>query len=261
MASDSRRRGPFGIGLGLMPSLVLLAVFGGVGLASVALIMQGQSARELVRKERQAKEEAEARLKKTQAKMAAMEKQYKTYLSNLLGERRAAEVIVLAQDRDEDGRLWTKLKFMEYGVDGNPMAPKVFTMPGDEVYFDALVMQFDAEKVEKGKAKSLYLFRRVFTDKTRPDMGGKIFEFDGEPDVPRNYEAEEVPIEAQREVWARFQRCIADKAYAEEQGVRTIFGQATYKTLRKDNIYTLKIQDNGGLILEERGMPAILREG
>ena len=231
-----------------MPSLVLIAVFGGIGLASFAFVMQGYQARKMVRKERKARQEAEAK--------AAL---YETHLTNILGERRAAEVVVEEQTTDQDGRLWTKLKFMEYGADGNPMEPKVFTVPGSEVYFDALGMQFTAEQVKAGKTKSLYLFRRVFTDETRPDMGARIFEVDD--DVPGNYESAEVPADTQRQVWARFQRWIADEEYAKSQGVRTIFGQATYRALRKGRMYRLTIQDNGGLIIEDQPLPKILREG
>lgn len=245
-----RRRGPR---LGLMPSVVLIVVFGSIAVTAAAFYMQQQEGRRRVAK-------AEAVVKQTQQQMEKMKDEYETYLTNLLGERRAAEVRVLAQDRDEDGRTWTKLKFLEYGADGSAMAPKVFTVPGVEVYFDALVMQFQADRVKEGKAKSLYLFRRVFTDKTRPDMGCKIFEFDDSPDVPQNYAKAELPIEPQREVWERFQKCIADKAYAEALGVRTVFGQATYKTLRKNHLYVLTIQDNGGLIIEEKPFAAILRD-
>ncbi len=255
-APPSRR----GFGLGFMPSLVLLAIFGGIGIASVAVIMQGQSARALMQKEREARQAAEQQLTKTKAKMAKMKTEYEKYLTNLLGERRAAEVIVLAQDRDKDGRLWTKIKFMEYAADGTPMDAKTFTVRGDEVYFDALVMQFTPEAVKEGKAKSLYLFRRVFTDKTRPDMGAKVFDLDEANPVPKNYEKAEVPIEAQRAVWERFRKCMADPEYAASQGVRSIFGQATYKTLRKNKLYTLTIQDNGGLIIEEKPLPKILQD-
>ncbi len=243
----------------IIPAFVLLVIFGGVGLASLAVILQNRSTQRLISRERAARKKAEAALKETQAKMAAMKKKYEQYLVNLLGERRAAEVIVLAQNRDADGRLWTKLRFMEYAADGTPLEPQTFTVPGDEVYFDALVMQFKPERVKEGKAKSLYLFRRVFTDKTRPDMGAKIVELDPDAGPPKNYQSQEIPRKPQEEVWAQFRRCLADKEYAKKLGVRAIFGQATYKTLRKGYLYVLTIQDNGGLIIEEKPLPKILR--
>ena len=248
-------------GRGLIPALVGLATVGGVGMASVAFILQNQTSRQLVTQARKDKADAEERLKATEQRLAAMKAKYEKHLTNLLGERRAAEVLVLAQDQDAEGKTLTKVKFLEYSVDGQPMEAKTFTVAGDVVYFDALVMQFKPERVKEGQAKSLYLFRRVFTDQTRPDMGYKIFEPDDSLTVPSGYEDEEVPMEAQREVWAHFARCIADPAYAEEQGVRTIFGQANYKRVRKGYVYTLTIQDNGGLIIEEKPAPTIFQEG
>lgn len=249
-------------GKGLIPGLVGLTVFGGISLASVVFIMHNRATSQLVSQARKEAAKAQEELQETQQEMKQMKVEYETYMANLVGSQRAAEVIVEDQTQDEDGQIWTKLKFLEYSVDGQPLEPvKVFTVPGNVVYFDALVMKYTPEQVQEGKAKSLYLFRRVFTDETRPDMGYKLFDIDEEASLPKNLQAdtEEIPIQAQQEVWARFQKCLSDPEYAKEQGVDAMYGEAVYDTLRKGFLYTLNIQNNGGLELRKKQLSAVLR--
>lgn len=249
-------------GRSLIGSLIALAGIGSITLFSAAFLLHNRASVRMVREARQDAASAKAALQETQQQMKDMKTKYETYVANLLGKQRAAEVVVEEQTRDDDGQVWTKLKFLEYSVDGQPLEPvKVFTLPGDVVYFDALVMKFAAENVQEGKAKSLYLFRRVFTDETRPDMGYKLFDVDASAGLPKNYQADaaEIPLQAQHEVWARFQKCMADPEHAAAEGVDTIYGEAVYDTLRKNFLYTLSIQNNGGLELKKRPLAAILR--
>ena len=254
-----------GDGKGLVAGLIAMVGIGTITVFtvfSVAFFLHNRTSVRMVKEAREEAATAKAELQQTQQQMEQMKTRYETYVANLLGKQRAAEIVVEEQTRDDDGQLWTKVKFLEYSVNGQPLEPvKVFTLPGDVVYFDALVMRFVPEQVREGKAKSLYLFRRVFTDETRPDMGYKLFDIDDPASLPKNYQAdaEEIPIEAQQQVWSRFQKCLADPAYAKEQGVETIYGEAVYDTLRKDFLYTLSIQNNGGLELKKSPVKPILR--
>jgi len=197
------------------------------------------------RAEEQAREERELRIK------------YEKFLENAVGERRAAEVVLLDQNRSADGRLISRLKFLEYSAHGQAMKPRTITVEGNEVYFDALILQFSPEAVQEGKAQSLYLFRRVFTDKTRPDEGIQLF--NPKAGIPDNLRSDEIPVASQLSLWREFQRCIEDPAYAETKNVRAVFGQAVYKRPRKNHLYRLHIQNNGGLIIEEKPFPAIFK--
>ena len=249
-------------GKGLIPALVLLACVGGVTVTAVVIYLQSQASARLVKAARREASEKQVQLERTQEQMRQTKAKYERYMANLVGSQRAAEVIVEDQTQDEDGQIWTKIKFLEYSVDGQPLEPvKVFTVPGNVVYFDALVMRYTPEQVQEGKAKSLYLFRRVFTDETRPDMGYKLFDADEEASPPKNLQAdtEEIPIQAQQQVWARFQKCLSDPEHAKEQGVDTMYGEAVYDTLRKGYLYTLNIQNNGGLELRKKQLSSVLR--
>src|SRR5919199_1295460 len=57
---------------------------------------------------------------------------YERYLHNLLGEQRVAEVCVLDQQRPADEPARTTLRFQEFRQSGQPLAPLVVTLPGEE---------------------------------------------------------------------------------------------------------------------------------
>jgi len=224
--------------------VLLLVFFGAMGGVIGVAIFSAHRA-EVRRLEAELKREKELRVL------------YEGYLTNVLGERKAAEVVVLEQAQRPEGP-WTKLRFLEYAADEKPLTPKTFEVVGNEIYFDALVLQFQPEAVEKGEAKSLLVFRRLFSDRMKPEEGLSLCLFDGPP--PDILSRPEVPVKVQSAVWDEFRRCAYDKPYAEKRKVRALYGQAVYKPLRKGILYTLRIQNNGGLLIEESPVPAILRE-
>jgi hypothetical protein len=198
-------------------------------------------------------------LKKQLAQERARLKEARQHIVNLLGEKRVAEVVVLDQTAGGDGGQELKLKFLEYAADGRALAPRIITVSGEEVYFDALVILFKPEDVMQDKAASIHLFRRVFTDKTRPEEGETLSRLDT-LDIPEAYRSPDLPVDVQQKAWEDLRQLVEDENYRTRRGVRTVFGQAVYKKLQKGIIYTLKVQNNGGLLIEEKPVPEILRE-
>lgn len=179
-------------------------------------------------------------------------------LAALLGEKRVAEVVVLDKTSDEAGVAQVRIKFLEYAADGRALEPRTITLSGDEVYFDALVILFQPEDVMEERAASIHLFRRVFTDKTQPDKGFALSRIDS-PEIPEAYRQPDLPMETQIKVWEEIRQLVTDENYRQRRNVRTVFGQAVYKKLEKGRIYTLSIQNNGGLLIEDKPIPEILK--
>ena len=90
----------------------------------------------------------------------------KEVISRLQADSRIAEVLVTDVRWDEKtGRELTTIKFLEYDTQGNPLAPKYFTFPGNIIQFQSLVIRFDDAFVVRNdslKGKSAYLFWKVF---------------------------------------------------------------------------------------------------
>lgn len=181
---------------------------------------------------------------------------YERYLHNLLGEQRIAEICVTSQERSPDQPVHTTLLFQEFRQDGTPLAPVGVTLPGEEIYVDALVTVFDGNSVKTGQAKSLYLFRRIFTEVLAPQDGFPLYRDDQSSDgIPQPYIHRSIERFVQQHVWRDLWRLIEDSAYAETQQVRTKFGQAVYARVLPDRCYTLTLQHQGGLLLGE-GAPS-----
>jgi len=177
---------------------------------------------------------------------------YERYLHNLLGEQRVAEVCILEQQQPPDEPVRTTLRFQEFRNNGQPLSPLVITLPGEEIYIDALVTIFEADAVKGGRAKSLYLFRRIFTEQVAPQVGFPLYRSEGSGDgIPQPYVHQDIDRSAQWRVWSYLWRVIEDAAYAETEGVRTQFGQAVYAKMHPGQCYMLTIQHNGGLLLHK----------
>jgi len=176
---------------------------------------------------------------------------YERYLHNLLGERRVAEICILEQQRPADEAVRTTLRFQEFRQNGQPLSPLVITLPGEEIYVDAFVTIYESGAVKSGHAKSLYLFRRIFTEQMAPQLGFPLYRSEGAGDgIPQSYVHQDVDRTVQQRVWRDLWRVIEDQAYADTQGVRTTFGQAVYTKMQSGQCYALTIQHHGGLLLQ-----------
>jgi hypothetical protein len=168
-----------------------------------------------------------------------------------LGEQRVAEICILDQQRPPDEPVRTTLRFQESRQNGQPLSPLVITLPGEEIYVDAFVTIFEGDAVKRAGAKSLYLFRRIFTEQVAPQLGFPLYRSEGSGDgIPQSYVHQDIDRTIQQRVWSDLWRVIEDHAYAETQRVRTKFGQAVYAKMQTGQCYTLTLQHHGGLLLQ-----------
>ncbi len=177
-------------------------------------------------------------------------------VDRLEAERRIADISDVEAVRDPyAGESLVRFRFQEYGPDGTALPPRTFTVAGREVYFDALVIQFDREHVKAGdvlRGKSLLLYRRVFGDRQRPADGVPIDP--AAPDgVPAAYRLSPGAAGAfGRELWADFWSLAADPARAAAAGVRVAQGEAVYARLEPGRSYRLTIDHAGGVLIRAR---------
>lgn len=163
-------------------------------------------------------------------------------------ERRAQVVILDRTEDAEGGPPTVRLRFVEVDAQGTPFGQeREFTLRGEEVYFDGLVIKFEDRYIEAGDAlrgHAILLFRRVFTNKLQPDDGYPLDERGLRPEV---YAAQAAPTPLERELWARFWEYANDPKAAQDKGVRTLHGQAVYIRPRKNMVYLLELRSTGEL--------------
>jgi hypothetical protein len=164
---------------------------------------------------------------------------------------RRARIVVLDQARGADGHLVTRLRFSELNPGGEAVGePREFTVTGDEVYVDALVVKFEDEFVTAGdalKGRSLLLFRRIFGDRHRPV---EAYVLDREGQMPQAYAAEKAPSAFERDLWAQFWALANDPAEAKRRGVRALHGEAVSTKLRTNGVYAVTFRSTGELTIQ-----------
>ena len=221
-------------------SVVLVAVAAAGVYLAYELVVKPQRALQ-----NQIREQKEAILKLEQEKQ-----RLEAYLKILKHIDRRARVEVLRQAKDPQGNLQTTIRFTEIDDSGKPISAfRDLTLPGQEVYFDTLVIKFDDHFIEQGdpfKGRALMLFRRVFSSTMRAQDG---FVIDIEGQAPEAYAEQQASSAFEKELWRRFWELANDEKLAKERGVRAIHGDAPYMRLEPDRVYEVCLRSTGEVII------------
>jgi hypothetical protein len=221
-------------------SVVLVAV----AAASVYL------AYDLVVRPRQALQDQISEQKGTIIKLEQEKQRLEAFLKILKHIDRRARVEVLWQAKDPQGNLQTTIRFTEIDDSGKPInAFRDLTLPGQEVYFDTLVIKFDDHFIEQGdpfKGRALMLFRRIFSSTMRAEDG---FVIDIEGQAPEAYTERQAPSGFEKDLWKRFWELANNEKMAQERGVRAIHGDAPYMRLEPDRVYEICLRSTGEVII------------
>ncbi len=177
-------------------------------------------------------------------------KQLKQAISNLTEEDQIGYAKVLSQ-RTENGRKLTTIRFVETARDDKTkvILQKECTVEGDVIHFDALIVQFEDKMVMDGKARALYLWRRIYGETTPPRDGSAIEEQGAEP---KRYAGllKVLPIEQQQLFWTSIWDLANDPEKLRQYGIKAIYGSVVYDQFRPGLIYVFKINPVGHLYPE-----------
>jgi len=178
-------------------------------------------------------------------------KELKQAISTLTTEDQIGYAKVISQ-RTEEGRLLTTLRFVETSRDDKTqkILQKEYTIEGDVIHFDALIVKFDDQMVMDGKARALYLWRRVYGEKMTPAEGFPI-EVPGAE--PKRYSdlLKVLPVEHQELFWSNIWDLANNPAQLAQHGIKAIYGNVIYSQLREGLIYVFKIGPTGHLYVED----------
>jgi hypothetical protein len=187
-------------------------------------------------------------------------------VGNLSGESRRAEIAVINQrlEAAAPGKppvKVTDLLFVEYGRNGQALPPRMITVRGESAHFDAMVIKFERDLVGEGdplRGKTLALFLRAYGDQEAPDAGIPI---DSPAGVPAFYASAEADVkEFEIQLWHDFWRLAADEPLRKEKGVRAVMGQSAWEPLKPDVLYTLTLENSGGLNMNRTPAQGMLKE-
>ncbi len=172
-------------------------------------------------------------------------KHLKQAITNLTHENQIGYAKVISQEPN-DGKIFTTLKFVETARDDKlkTVLEKEYTIEGDIVYFDALIVKFGDKMVMDGKTKALYLWRRVYSEKMAPEQGFAIEEPGAEPQRYGDL-LKLLPMKQKQLFWSNIWDLANDPDKLKEHDIEAIYGNAVYSRLREGLIYVFKINSAG----------------
>lgn len=177
--------------------------------------------------------------------LLAENKELKQAITNLSSEDQIGYAKVVAQEM-RDGELFTTIRFVETARNDKlkKILEKEYTIAGDIIHFDALIVKFGNKMVMDGKTRALYLWRRVYGEKMTPAEGFAIEEPGAEPQRYKDL-LESLPIELKKMFWSEIWELANDTEKLAEYDIDAIYGNAVYWKLREGLIYIFKINSTG----------------
>jgi hypothetical protein len=177
-------------------------------------------------------------------------KRLKESITTLTTEEQIGYAKVISQ-RNEGDRLLTTIRFVETARDDKTktILQKEYTIEGDVIHFDALIVTFGDKMVIDGKSRALYLWRRVYGEKMAPENGYPIEEPGTEP---KRYNGllDTLSISHRRLFWSQIWDLANDPEKLRRHDIKAIYGSVIYHKLKPGLIYVFKISPMGHLYPE-----------
>ena len=195
---------------------------------------------------------------KTIADLLAENNKLKQAITSLTEENQIGYAKVTRQE-NKNGKLFTTLKFIETAPADktNKILEKEYTVQGDVVFFDALIVKFNDQMVMDGKQKAFYLWRRVYGENTPPNQGVIIENENGEPARYKGLVEDSSIIDRilglpsdKTIFWNAIWELSNDPEKLQKYGIKATYGNVVYNKLRPGLVYVFKITNTGHLYPE-----------
>ena len=172
-------------------------------------------------------------------------------IKNLTDEEQIGYATLQSQDFDSTGQLQSVIRFVQTAA-GRPkeiVSEQLFTISGDVIHFDALIVKFSNEYVKDGKARSLYLWRRIYGEVDSP-ASGQLIEIPNQ--APERYHSISKTLRMQDSdiFWEAIWELANDPGQLSEYGITAVYGNAIYTKLQKGQITRFKISPTGQIYPE-----------
>ena len=177
-------------------------------------------------------------------------KNLKQSITNLTNEEQIGYAKVIKQE-EIDGRIFTTIRFVETARNDKlkKILEKEYTIDGDIVHFDALIIKFGDKMVMNGREKAIYIWRRVYGESTAPEDGFPIEQSGAEP---RRYDdlLKLMPAKHRELFWSGIWDLANDQDKLKHHDIQAVYGNVVYSRLRPGLVYIFKISPTGQLYPE-----------
>ena len=181
-------------------------------------------------------------------------------IRRLEADSRIAEVLVTDVSFNPiTQKHMTTIKFLEYDTQGRPLEPHYFTFAGNIIQFQSLVVRFEDLHVKNAdplRGKSVYFFWKVFV---LDGPNTQEYEIVKVNEVPQGYKVDGPRNSFEEEIWKDFWDYALHSKRASQKGIKNAQIEAPGTKFIPGNLYTLKIEHDGGIRIDAAEIPAILR--
>ncbi len=152
----------------------------------------------------------------------------------------------ILQRRVVDGTLIQTVRFVETAWDdpSEEVISRDFEIRGEEIYFDAMIVRFDSERVQDGNERALYLWRRIYSEEVSPENGFPLEEPGNAPERYREWLAK-LPVRHRNLFWSEIWSLSNNPKKLEDLGITAIFGSAVYQRMEPGRVYLFRINNSG----------------
>lgn len=177
-------------------------------------------------------------------------KQLKQAITNLTTEDQIGYAKVISQT-NRDGDLFTTIRFVETARNDKlkKLIEADYTIQGDVIFFDALIVKFGEKMVMDGTQKALYLWRRVYGENIAPENGLTIEKPGAEPERYKDL-LELLPPSERDLFWTNIWELANDPERLCHYDITALYGNVVYSKLKQNLIYVFKITPAGQLYPE-----------
>lgn len=149
-----------------------------------------------------------------------------------------------------------EILYFDYAGIGLSEEKQNITIEGNDIYFDALVLNFDYSEIVAGEQKNITIPYRIFSN--------VVAQKDGIPlkvkdtlDIPYIFHRNDTDVynitpEKYNKRIKEIGQFINNPKKARAAGVRSVYGNAVHTKVRKDEVYTIEIEQTGGLVLKKQ---------
>ena len=184
----------------------------------------------------------------------------KQVIERLSADSRIAEVLVTQSRFDEKTqKIETTIKFLEYDAKTKPLEPRYLTFQGNIIQFQSLVIRFQDKLVQAGdkvRGRSAYFFLKAFV---LDSQNTQVFDLTEVSEIPRGYKVPGVKSDFEKKLWEEFWSYALDPRARERAGIKNAQIEAPGSMFLPGTIYTIKIEHDGGIRIDTRPIPEILK--
>ncbi len=181
-------------------------------------------------------------------------KELKSIVKQLDKRYKVAEIKVNDYDFQND-KTNLEIKFYDYAKQGFSNKKQTISIEGNDIYFDAIVLNFEYSEISTGKAKNIVLPYKVFSNKVSQNDGIEL-NLKDENGIPLIFKRNEneiygMEVEKFEKRTKEIMTYITDNKKAKLAGIRSVYGNAVHKRLRKGETIIIWVEQTGGLVIKK----------